>query len=176
MRIRAALMTMTVIATAILTTGTTAGAPARPAPQLAAAPTTAAQALVNNAIRKINTTTTSTLPPAPPVTTPSLPTPPAPAPAEGYQPGPEDPITTLDAGTQAAFACIRWRESRGDPQAQNPSSTASGLYQFLDSSWLAYGGGQFAPRAWQATPEQQGQVAVWAYQQSGLSPWGGGCG
>jgi hypothetical protein len=32
-------------------------------------------------------------------------------------------------------ACIRKYESGGDYQAENPSSTASGAYQFLDSTW-----------------------------------------
>lgn len=32
------------------------------------------------------------------------------------------------------------RESGGNPEAQNPSSTASGLWQFLDSTWAGFGG------------------------------------
>jgi cell wall-associated NlpC family hydrolase len=62
-------------------------------------------------------------------------------------------------------------ESGGNPRATNSSSTASGLVQFLDSSWKAYGGGQFSARAKDATPEQQMQIAEAAYQRSGLSPW-----
>jgi murein DD-endopeptidase MepM/ murein hydrolase activator NlpD len=50
-------------------------------------------------------------------------------------------------------------ESGGDPTAQNPTSTASGLYQIIDGTWAAYGGTEFAPRAKQATPEQQRIVA-----------------
>lgn len=166
MRLRAALATIpAVIAATILTMTPSAGAPVRahhhhlirfiivpttiPAPTPAAIPAPAPEPIA---------------PPAPPSSYPG-----------GYQPTPADPILTLPSDMQAAFACIRWRESRNDPNAQNPNSTASGLYQFLDSSWLAYGGGQFSPRAFMATPEQQGQVAVWAYQQSGLNPWGGGC-
>jgi soluble lytic murein transglycosylase-like protein len=30
---------------------------------------------------------------------------------------------------------IAWRESRYDPRAKNPSSTASGVMQFLTSTW-----------------------------------------
>ena len=32
------------------------------------------------------------------------------------------------------------RESGGNPLAENPTSTASGLWQFLDSTWAGYGG------------------------------------
>lgn len=62
-------------------------------------------------------------------------------------------------------------ESGGRADAQNPSSTASGLFQFLDTSWIAYGGGQYASRAKFATPAQQLAVANRAFAQSGLSPW-----
>ena len=85
--------------------------------------------------------------------------------------------TTLDQlpfDVLARAYCIRDRESHGDYQAQNPMSTASGAWQFLDSSWIAYGGSQFSPRAWIATQAQQDQVFLWAYAQSGLSPWAGG--
>lgn len=88
--------------------------------------------------------------------------------------------TGLAEGSAAAAATpapsVDWSpiiacESGGNPTAQNPSSTASGLYQFLDSSWLAYGGGQYAPRAKDATPAEQTVIANRAYAESGLSPW-----
>jgi hypothetical protein len=62
-------------------------------------------------------------------------------------------------------------ESGGNPRATNARSTASGLVQFLDSSWKDYGGGQFSARAKDATPAQQMQIAEAAYQRSGLTPW-----
>lgn len=62
-------------------------------------------------------------------------------------------------------------ESGGNPRATNPSSTASGLYQFLDSSWAAYGGLKYAKRAKDATPAQQREIAAIALARSGTTPW-----
>jgi hypothetical protein len=80
------------------------------------------------------------------------------------------------ASANAAHADPDWApiiacESGGNPTAQNPSSTASGLFQFLDTSWIAYGGGKYASRAKYATPTQQYEIANRAYAQSGLTPW-----
>jgi LysM repeat protein len=76
----------------------------------------------------------------------------------------------------AAEPTVNWDpiikcESGGNPTAQNPGSTASGLFQFLDSTWQSLGGSQFSRRAKDATVEQQEQIAEKAYQESGLSPW-----
>jgi nucleoid-associated protein YgaU len=80
------------------------------------------------------------------------------------------------ASTNTAAADPNWTpiiacESGGNATAQNPASTASGLFQFLDSSWIAYGGGRYASRAKDATPAQQYEIANRAYAQSGLAPW-----
>lgn len=74
----------------------------------------------------------------------------------------------------STFNCIAdVHESGGNPRAANPSSTASGLYQFLDSSWMDYGGGQYASRAMYASVPEQNAVAWHAYQVSGFQPWDG---
>jgi resuscitation-promoting factor RpfA len=83
---------------------------------------------------------------------------------------------SLVVGAGTAHADVDWSaviacESGGNAKAQNPSSTASGLFQFLDSSWRAYGGGKYAARAKDATPAQQYEIANHAYAQSGLTPW-----
>jgi resuscitation-promoting factor RpfA len=62
-------------------------------------------------------------------------------------------------------------ESGGNPAAQNSGSTASGLYQFLDSSWKAYGGAKYGPRAKDASAAQQTEIAHAAVARSGLTPW-----
>lgn len=77
------------------------------------------------------------------------------------------PSARADISWGAIISC----ESGGNPTAQNPASTASGLFQFLDTSWAAYGGTQYASRAKDATPAQQYAVANTAYAQSGLTPW-----
>lgn len=55
------------------------------------------------------------------------------------------------------------RKTEGSP-AYNAkpkgSSSASGAYQFTDPTWLANGGGAYAPHAWQATQAQQDAVAT----------------
>jgi hypothetical protein len=63
-------------------------------------------------------------------------------------------------------------ESGGDPTAQNSSSTASGLWQELTTTWVGAGGSQFAPTAKAATPAEQAQIAVAQVNaDAGYAPW-----
>ncbi|HSX42075.1 MAG TPA: transglycosylase family protein [Candidatus Saccharimonadales bacterium] len=66
------------------------------------------------------------------------------------------------------LAAIRYCESRNDYQAQNRRSSASGAYQFLDSTWARFGGYQ---RAKDAPAEIQDQKASQALQLRGTAPW-----
>lgn len=74
----------------------------------------------------------------------------------------------------AAVPGVNWDpiiacESGGDPSAANTGSTASGLYQFLDSTWQSLGGS--TARAKDASVAEQTAIADKAYAQSGLAPW-----
>lgn len=72
-----------------------------------------------------------------------------------------------DGRWDAIIAC----ESSGNAKAQNPVSSASGLFQFITSTWELYGGTEFASRAKHATPEEQYIVANRAYEAEGYRPW-----
>jgi hypothetical protein len=43
-------------------------------------------------------------------------------------------------GPSGIASCIAKYESGGNPRAENPRSTASGLYQFIDGTWNKFGG------------------------------------
>jgi cell wall-associated NlpC family hydrolase len=63
-------------------------------------------------------------------------------------------------------------ESGGNATAQNPTSSASGLYQIIDGTWAANGGLEFAGRAKDATPAEQKIVAESVLATQGPGAWG----
>ena len=69
--------------------------------------------------------------------------------------------------------CVMMRESGGSLTAQNPTSTASGKWQFINGTWGGYGG---YAEAWMAPESVQDARAreLWA-GGAGASHWGGGC-
>ena len=81
-----------------------------------------------------------------------------------------------EVGLPPVFDAVVWCESRGDPTAQNPVSSASGLYQFIDSTWQYVWRdyiGQEPPtaRAYQASVADQHRAAEALYDREGLVPW-----
>lgn len=64
---------------------------------------------------------------------------------------------------------VMMRESRGSLTAKNPSSTASGKWQFLDSTWAGYGGYAHASDAPESVQDARA-AQVWA-GGSGCSNW-----
>jgi len=68
------------------------------------------------------------------------------------------PLACVGSGSvEVVLATIRSRESGGDYTARASGSTASGAYQFVDSTWDGYGG---FPQAWQAPPLVQDAKAT----------------
>lgn len=89
-------------------------------------------------------------------------------------------IGIAGAGTADAFpgqAGLVMCESGGNPTAVNNTAAGqragrpAGLFQIVTGTWLANGGGQFAPTADRATPAQQQIVADRIYAKQGSAPW-----
>jgi hypothetical protein len=89
-------------------------------------------------------------------------------------------IGIAGAGTADAFpgqAGLVQCESGGNPAAVNNTAAGqaagrpAGLFQIVTGTWLANGGGQFAPTADRATPAQQQIVADRIYARQGAAPW-----
>lgn len=83
-----------------------------------------------------------------------------------------DPITYLYVEHPAEAPVldrIIWCESRWDPNAQNPHSTARGLAQFLTSTWMTTPEGQVG---WSRfDPYASIDAAAWEYDRYGAWPW-----
>lgn len=80
------------------------------------------------------TPTTTTSPPPPPPTLPPVTSPPNVFPPDVERWRPLVATYFPDALLDQALSVMEC-ESKGDPEAENPSSTASGLYQFIASTW-----------------------------------------
>jgi hypothetical protein len=82
---------------------------------------------------------------------------------------------TSGAGLNLANAAMWDRIAQCESGGNWHINTGNGYYgglQFATASWLANGGGDFAPRADLASREEQITVANRYYAKAGLSPWG----
>ena len=71
---------------------------------------------------------------------------------------------------QVGKACrVMMCESGGNPTARSRRSSASGLFQFLRSTWQGVTGR--TDEAWQATPDEQTEAAARLWASSGWRPW-----
>lgn len=87
----------------------------------------------------------------------------SPAPADPPAP---DPVSVSASGFEG---CVISAESGGDPTAQNPVSTASGLFGFLDSTWLSVTGLPGPARDYSVATQT---AAFWKlYDEAGVAPW-----
>ena len=69
--------------------------------------------------------------------------------------------------------CVMQRESGGNIHAQNPTSSASGKWQFVDGTWNGYGGYSSAAQAPESVQDAKARE-LWA-GGAGAGHWGGGC-
>ncbi len=121
-----------------------------------------------------SSTTTSTTSTVPPTTAPPTTTPPTTAPPTTTPPAPVVPASTHGAcGGNLPPCCVMMRESRGNPTAVNPSSGASGKWQFMSGTWANYKGYPTAAAAPEAVQDERA-AQIWA-GGAGASHWGGGC-
>lgn len=90
--------------------------------------------------------------------------------ASSYQPQQEQAAPQYSGGGGGCVPdYIVQRESGGDYKAENPTSTASGKYQFLDGTWNGYGGYQHASDAPPAVQDAKA-CEVWD-NGNGSSHW-----
>lgn len=88
-------------------------------------------------------------------------------------PPPQPPAGVRSAGFSSNLPYCTWGpESGGNWQAKNPTSTAGGYYQIIDSTWHAFGGPDYPGThdAAQAPPALQMQIAA-AIADDSLQHW-----
>jgi Transglycosylase-like domain len=96
-----------------------------------------------------------------------VPVTPAPAPSPSTEAPLTAPPSAGPSGTD--WYAIAQCESGGN-WADTDGLFEGGL-QFLNSTWLAFGGGAYAPHAYQATPAEQIAVAERTLAGSASDPW-----
>jgi len=84
------------------------------------------------------------------------------------QPAQNNPQPVVQSG--GAAACIRHYESGNDYFAQNPASSASGAYQFLDQTWQSVTGLSGRAKDYPPATQDAAFEKLWA-GGSGRSQW-----
>lgn len=122
----------------------------------------------------------TTVPVTVPATIPPTTAPPTTAPPTTMAPPPTTPAPTpvVAAPTGACGGnlppcCVMLRESGGNPTAVNPSSGASGKWQFMPDTWQGFDGYPTAAQAPEAVQDARA-AQIWA-GGAGAGHWGGGC-
>ena len=122
------------------------------------------------------TSTSTTTTAVPTTTTTSPPPPPAPTRSSSGPCGGFEPIVAEHFDDVSKACSVMRCETGGtfDPTIENPSSTASGLYQFLDSTWRKarelVGAGQYARASHAPAPVQIAAAGAWLRRTS-WSQW-----
>jgi hypothetical protein len=93
--------------------------------------------------------------------------------AAAARPAPAPVQVSGACGGNLPPCCVMMRESGGNPTAVNPSSGASGKWQFMPSTWANYGGYPTAASAPESVQDQRA-AQIWA-GGAGAGHWGGGC-
>lgn len=87
------------------------------------------------------------------------------------------PSRSAPSAAVSFLRCVIGHESNGNARAENPSSTASGLFQFIDGTWRHYA--QHVPSARRyshaasAPARVQWEVALLAIRWHGHRNWAG---
>lgn len=68
---------------------------------------------------------------------------------------------TTKVSLSGIAACIAKYESNGNPRAQNPRSSASGLYQFIDGTWHAVTGLPGSAKDYPASVQTKAFYKLW---------------
>ena len=104
----------------------------------------------------------------------------APAPALAYDREPQ-PSRSAPSAAVRFLQCVMQHESRGNPKAENPTSTASGLFQYIDGTWQHYAKRLKVARKYRHAADApawvQWRVALLTVKWNGHGHWKGtGCG
>ena len=87
------------------------------------------------------------------------------------------PSRSAPSAAVSFLRCVIAHESNGRPKAENPRSTASGLFQFIDGTWQHYASRLPVARKYRhaadAPASVQWEVALLAVKWGGHGNWNG---